>query len=111
MSDVFARAAISLAERDFRSRIAQLVSGRWFLRGTLSERSGKCGKPTCHCGKGELHQSLYLVQSHDGKPRQICVPQAWHPRIRQAVADYQQLQRLVEEVSELEWKRLKERKR
>jgi hypothetical protein len=111
MSDVFTRAALSPAERDFRSRIAQLVSGRWFLRGTLSERSGKCGKPTCRCVKGELHQSLYLVQSHDGKPRQICVPQAWQSRIRQAVADYQQLQHLMEEVSELEWMRLKERKR
>jgi hypothetical protein len=111
MKDVFARAALSSAERDIRSRIAQLVSGHWFLRGTLSERSGKCGKPTCHCAKGEPHQSLYLVQSHDGKPRQICVPQAWQPRIRQAVEDYQQMQRLLEEASELEWKRLKERKR
>jgi hypothetical protein len=111
MKDVFARAALSSAERDIRSRIAQLVSGHWFLRGTLSERSGKCGKPTCHCAKGEPHQSLYLVQSHDGKPRQICVPRAWQPRIRQAVEDYQQMQRLLEEASELEWKRLKERKR
>jgi len=111
MSDTLSRAALSATERDFRSRIAQLASSQWFLRGTLSERSGKCGKPTCHCAKGELHRSLYLVQSHDGKARQICVPQAWRPRIRQAVHDYQQLQRLVEEVSELEWKRLKERKR
>jgi len=85
--------------------------GSWFLRGTLSERSGKCGKPTCHCAKGELHQSLYLVQSHGGKPRQLCVPRAWQPRIRQAVDDYQQWQRLLEEVSEREWQRLKEPKR
>ena len=111
MSEVLARAALSSVERDFRSRLAQLVSGRWFLRGTLSERSSKCGKPTCHCAKGELHRSLYLVQSHDGKARQICLPQAWQPRIRQAVEDYQHMQRLIEEVSELEWKRLKERKR
>jgi hypothetical protein len=111
MSDAFARAALSSAERDFRSRIAQLISSRWFLRGTLSERSSKCGKPTCHCAKGELHRSLYLVQSHGGKPRQICIPQSWQLRIRQAVEDYQQIQQLMEEVSELEWKRLKERKR
>lgn len=111
MGDTLTRAALSAAERDFRSRIARLASNQWFLRGTLSERSGKCGKPTCHCAKGELHRSLYLVQSHGGKPRQICVPQAWQPRIRQAVDDYQQMQRLIEEVSELEWKRLKERKR
>jgi|ERR1043166_1085410 hypothetical protein len=111
MAESFHRAKLSAAERGFRSRIAQLVSGQWFLRGTLSERSGRCGKPGCHCAKGVLHPSLYLVQSHAGKPRQVCVPQLWQPRVRQAVNDYQQMQQLIEEVSELEWKRLRERKR
>lgn len=110
MPDTLSRAKLSPAERSFRSRIAQLASGQWFLRGTLSERAGKCGKSNCHCTKGELHRSLYLVQSQAGKPRQICVPQAWQQRVRQAVDDYRQMQRLIEEVSELEWKRLKERK-
>jgi hypothetical protein len=110
MPDTLNRAKLSAAERSFRSRIAQLASGQWFLRGTLSERSGKCGKPNCHCAKGELHGSLYLVQSHPGKPRQICVPQAWQQRVRQAVNDYRLMHRLIEEVSELEWKRLKERR-
>ena len=110
MSDTLNRAKLSAAERNFRSRIAQLASSQWFLRGTLSERSGKCGKPNCHCAQGERHKSLYLVQSQGGKPRQICIPQAWQERVRQAVNDYQQMQRLLEEVSELEWKRLKERK-
>jgi hypothetical protein len=54
---------------------------------------------------------LYLVQSRDGKLRQICVPQAWQERLRQAVTDYHKMQELIEEVSELEWKRLKERNR
>lgn len=110
MPDTLSRAKLSPAERSFRSRIAQLASGQWFLRGTLSERAGKCGKSNCHCTKGELHRSLYLVQSQAGKLRQICVPQAWQQRVRQAVDDYRQMQRLIEEVSELEWKRLKERK-
>jgi len=110
MDDTFNRAKLSAAERHFRSRIAQLASGQCFLRGTLSARSGKCGKPNCHCTKGELHQSLYLVQSQQGKPRQICVPKAWQERVRQAVNDYQQMQRLIEEVSEREWKRLQEGK-
>lgn len=110
MPDTLSRAKLSPAERSFRSRIAQLASGQWFLRGTLSERAGKCGKSNCHCTKGELHRSLYLVQSQAGKPRQICVPQAWQQRVRQAVDDYRQMQRLIEEVSELEWKRLTERK-
>src|SRR5712692_8438304 len=110
MADILNRAKLSATERNFRSRIAQLASGQWFLRGTLSQRAGKCGKPNCHCARGELHPSLYLVQSHKGKLRQMCVPQAWQQRVRQAVHDYQQIQRLIEEVSELEWKRLRERK-
>jgi hypothetical protein len=101
------RAKLSAAERNFRSRIAQLASGQWFLRGTLSERSGKCGKPNCRCARGELHKPLYLVQSQ----RQICVPKAWQDRVRQAVNDYHLTQKLIEEVSELEWRRLQERKR
>jgi hypothetical protein len=111
MGDALHRAKLTAQERSFRSRIAQLASGQWLLRGTLSQRAGKCGKPNCHCAKGELHPSLYLVQSQGGKPRQICVPQLWQQRVRQAVNDYQQMQRLIEEVSELEWKRLMERKR
>lgn len=111
MADAPSPAQLSAAERNFRSRIAQLTSTKWFLRGTLSERAAKCGKPGCHCATGELHPSLYLVQSHGGKPRQICVPQAWQERVRQAVNDYRRMQELIEEVSELEWKRLEQRKR
>lgn len=104
------RSQLSAAERRFRSRLAQLVHDHWLLRGTLSVRSRKCGKPNCRCAHGELHSSLYLVQSHDGKPRQVCIPKPWEDRVRQAVNDYQEMQRLIEEVSELEWKRLREEK-
>jgi hypothetical protein len=110
MSDSLNRSQLSAVERNFRSRIAQLASGQWFLRGNLSERSGKCGKANCRCTRGELHKSLYLVQSQNGKLRQICVPKVWQERVRQAVQDYHQMQKLIEEVSELEWKRLQERK-
>ncbi len=92
MSDSLNRAQLSAAERNFRSRITQLSSGQWFLRGTLSERSGTCGKAHCRCARGERHKSLYLVQSQAGK-------------------DYRLMQKLIEEVSELEWKRLQGRKR
>ncbi len=106
MNGPLPRAGLSAAERRLRSRIAQLASGERFVRGTLSERSSKCGKPNCHCADGEGHRSLYLVQSHAGKVRQICVPKAVQDPVRQAVAEYQEMQRLIDEVSELEWKRL-----
>ena len=110
MKGSLSRAELSATERSLRSRIAQLTSSQRFLRGTLSERSGKCGKPNCHCADGEGHPSLYLVQSHAGKVRQLCVPKALQEPVRQAVAEYQEILRLLAEVSELEWKRLQEKK-
>ena len=104
------RAELSAAERRLRSRLAQIASGERFLRGTLSERSSKCGKPNCHCADGEGHRSLYLVQSHAGKVRQMCIPKALQDPVRQAVGEYQEMQRLLHEVSELEWKRFLARK-
>ena len=105
------RSQFSDAERSFRSRIAQLASSHQFVRGTLSDRTTKCGKPNCHCADGVLlHPSIYLVQSHDGKLRQNCLPKVWRERERLAVKDYQEMQGLIEIVSELEWKRLLERK-
>jgi len=107
---MISRSELSASERRFRSRIAHLASGEWFLRGTLHPRLGKCGKPTCRCTQGQLHPSLYLVQRHAGKLRQVCIPKARQERVRQAVSRYQQMQQFIEEVSELEWKRLRERK-
>ena len=97
-------------ERSRRSRVAQLSHSSRLMRGTLSIRSRRCGRAACRCARGEPHVSLYLVQSQNGKPRQVFVPKEWEDRVRRAVTDYQELQKLVEEISELEWKRLKERK-
>ena len=110
MNDSIHRAELSAAERGLRSRIAQLATSERYLRGSLSERSSKCGKPNCRCASGDGHQSLYLVQSHGGKVRQICLPKALQDPVRQAVAEYQQIQHLLDEVAELEWKRFLTRK-
>jgi hypothetical protein len=110
MNTLLSRAQLSATERNFRSRVAQLASSCRLLRGSLSLRSRKCGKPNCHCATGELHSSLYLVHSDGGQLRQIFVPKHWEERVRQAVRDYQTLQKFLEEISELEWKRVKQRR-
>jgi len=104
------RTEFSAMERGRRSRVAQLSHYGRLMRGTLTVRSRRCGKDGCRCAKGEPHVSLYLVQSRKGKPRQIYVPKEWEERVRRAVKDYQEMQTLVEEISELEWARLEERK-
>ena len=97
-------------ERRRRSRLAQIVHAARFLRGTLSLRNIRCGKPRCRCARGELHACLYLVRRQGGKLRQLFVPRQWEQRVRQAVENHQEMERLIEELSDLEWKRLKERK-
>jgi hypothetical protein len=105
-SDLLPRSALSTAERNARSRLTQLVHDRWFLRGCLSPRRRPCGKANCRCTRGQLHASLYLVQSHHGKLRQLSVPKPWEEHVRQAVNNYRDIQRLLEEISEWEWQRL-----
>ncbi len=113
-----ARSSLADAERKLRSRIAQLVHGRWLLHGTVAPRQRVCGKPNCTPRCAQVQQlfncarvaSLYLVRSRRGKVQQLFVPRSWEQRVRQAVADYQQLERLLEEVSEREWKRLQDRR-
>jgi len=110
MTSRLSRTELSATERGLRSRLAQIASCERFLRGTLSERSSKCGKPNCRCADGAGHASLYLVQSQAGKVRQLCIPKTLQDPVRQAVGEFQEMQRLLHEVSELEWKRFLARK-
>ena len=103
------RAAIPEPSRRRRSRIAQIATGQRLVRGTLSLRNNTCGKSGCRCASGQTHLSLYLVQSQNGKLRQLYIPKHLEDRVRKAVSDYQELERLVEELSEQEWKLLKQR--
>ena len=80
------------------------------LRGVLFTLRRKCGKPSCRCASGEGHASLYLVQSDVGKVRQLCIPKVLQDPVRQAVGEFQEMQRLLRAVSELEWKRFLARK-
>ena len=102
------RTQLSDRERRRRSRLAQIIHEARFLRGTLSLRNVQCGKPGCHCARGEPHACLYLVRRQGGKLRQL-LPREWERRIREAVKNHQ-MEQLIEELSDSEWKRLKEEK-
>ena len=104
------RSQFSDRERRRRSRLAQIIHAARFLRGSLSLRNVRCGKPGCRCARGELHACLYLVRRQGGKLRQLFVPRQWEQRVRQAVENHHEMERLIEELSDLEWKRLQERK-
>lgn len=110
MPDRLHRAQLSGEERQLRSRLAQLISGWGYVRGTLSVREKVCGKPNCRCARGERHRALYLVASENGKLKQLYIPRSLESDVRSWIETYQQIRQLLEELSRRQWEKLKRRK-
>jgi hypothetical protein len=106
---IIPRGKMAAAERQARSQLAQLVSQRGIVRGSLLLRRRVCGKAGCKCTRGELHPSLYLVITEKGKTRQLYVPRDWEERVRRWVEDYHQARGLMEEVSRIYWDKVRQR--
>jgi len=105
------RAQMSPHERHLRSELNQLLSGAGLVRGSLSVHGRRCGKPNCRCSRGELHVSLYLVASEEGKRRQLYIPKVLEAQAQAWVETYQRVRELLEELSQLHWDKLQSRKR
>ena len=105
-SKPIARGGMPAMERQGRSRVTQLIQQAGLIRGTLLLRERTCGKPTCHCAKGERHVSLHLQVSRDGKSRQVIVPRGMETQVREWVANYQALWENVEAVSDAHWAKI-----
>lgn len=70
------------------------------VRGSLIERSIRCGKPSCRCARGEGHQTFYLTVSFArGRTEQVTVPPTLLPKVRQWLTNYQDLWLALEEIS------------
>ena len=98
MDSLLSRAELSAAERSLRSRLAQLTSSERFLHGSLSERIGKCGKPTCHCASGEGHPIWFLTFMSQGKRRVERIPKQWVDDVRRRVEAGRAFQDALREV-------------
>jgi hypothetical protein len=56
-------------------RSLEVVYGRTpLVKGNVYEITRKCGKPNCACTRGQLHKSMVLSWSHQGKTRLKSVP-------------------------------------
>jgi hypothetical protein len=104
------RSKMSARERGFRSRLAQLIHQDGLLRGTLLSRKRICGKPSCRCAQGHLHESLYLVVNEGGRTRQLYVPKDWEALVRRWVQGYHQAKELLEEISRIHWDKVRNRR-
>ena len=94
-----------------RARLAQQAPDlTQVLRGSLFERTRRCGVPSCHCATGEGHPVVCVgVTMARGKSVQVTVPFELVPVVRQWTENYRRVWELIEEVSAVNRELLRER--
>jgi len=61
--------------------------------GSLYLLRRKCGKPTCRCAQGHLHEAWVLTRSVEGQAKLFSVPPEQRARLRQLTQTYRRYQR------------------
>ena len=91
--------------------LRQLPPLRAILRGSLIERYKPCGKPGCHCAMGPGHgPKYYLSVSFPGvRPQMEYVPQEYHARTTEYLANYQRAREILEQICEINRELLRRR--
>ena len=70
------------------------------LRGSILERSVRCGQPSCRCAAGEQHTAtVFTVSFPGGRTEQISLPATVVRTVRGWVANYQRWWEIIEKVS------------
>ena len=103
------RSHLSPRERDAISQLHQLLNEPGLLRASFVQMRRRCGKESCRCGshKKHWHESAYVIQRHQGKPRMKHLGVGQEVRVRQWVERYRQAKALLNRVSDLYWQELK----
>ncbi len=106
------RGKLSVQERVDRSRLCQLIGNReGFMHGSLIKMARTCGKATCKCQTQEAkHESYYIGQTCRRKTRMQAVPRQLEDRVRQWIANYQNARKLLEQLSDECWRKLRDAK-
>ena len=60
------------------------------LPGSLYTLRRRCGKPNCHCARGELHASTVLSYRGQGRPQNITPPAEKLAEVRKLTDAYRQ---------------------
>ena len=100
---------LSVEERRIISRIHWLINQPGLLRASLVRMKRKCGNKNCCCVKGKLHESWYLYQSKNGKPRMLYVPGEWERDVIKWVERNKETRKLLDELSQIYWDKIGKR--
>ena len=106
MQDKRTREKLSRLRRDIlqlRGRLEQLLATALartpLVKGNVYEIARRCGTPRCRCTRGQLHRSMVLSWSEDGRHHLRSLAPAQVAAIRQKSEEYLRFRRARAEVS------------
>ena len=71
------------------------------VKGNVYELARKCGKANCACTGGELHRSMVLTWSHEGKSKLYSIPPERLSALQEKSAEYLRFRRARARVTEI----------
>ena len=71
------------------------------VKGNVYALARKCGKPTCACARGELHRSMVLTWSQEGKSKLLSIPPQRLSELREKSEEYLRFRRARARVTEI----------
>ena len=83
------------------SRIKQLRAGGPVLGASLVQIAKRCGRPGCHCQRGEKHVGTYLTFKEKGKTHTVYVPLELREEVARWIAEHRRLKQVMQELSAL----------
>lgn len=79
------------------------------IKGSPVSLARECGQPNCRCRKGKKHVSLYLSRSVKGRTTMTYIPHRYEDAVREGVAEYKRMLKVLDELSEVNLNVIKER--
>jgi hypothetical protein len=70
--------------------VERMVRVRCMVRGYLYHSQRRCGKATCRCARGELHEAWVLATKVNGKATTRSVGEARRKKVRKLTENYRQ---------------------
>ena len=95
------RAALRDALKELEKTLEAAFERSTLVKGNVYELARKCGKPSCACAGGQLHRSMVLSWSHQGKTRLMAIPAEKLDRLRTNSEQYLRYRRARARVTEI----------
>ena len=82
-------------------RLKELAQPKPLLGASLVRIKRRCGRPGCHCQRGQKHEGFYVTLKREGKTKTVYVPKDLVAEVRSWIEQNRRMKRLMREITDL----------